>query len=96
MTGCDVRSKNSTEQTITADDSRAWIWGLLVRRNPTDGDLAYFTVWYPDETTLEKLIQVEGTRWRIEEDFRTAKTNLASITMKPAHGIAGIGTYHSS
>lgn len=47
--------------------------GLLVRRNPTDGDFAYFTVWCPTGTTLEKLVQVEGTRWRIEEGFRTAK-----------------------
>lgn len=57
---------------IPADD-RVWIRGLLVRRNPVDGDLAYFTVWCPSGTTLEKLVQVEGTRWRIEEGFRTAK-----------------------
>lgn len=47
-----------------------------MRRNPTDRDLAYFTVWCPDRTTFEKLVQVEGTRWRIEEGFRTAKNEL--------------------
>nr|WP_227002526.1 transposase [Komagataeibacter diospyri] len=44
-----------------------------MRRNPADGNLAYFTVWCPSGTTPEKLAQVEGTRWRIEERFITAK-----------------------
>ena len=68
---CPLAELNGAD--YTAGDGRAWIRGLLVRRNPTDGDLAYFTVWCPTGTTLEKLVQVEGTRWRIEEGFRTAK-----------------------
>ncbi|GAA4492580.1 IS701 family transposase [Gluconacetobacter tumulicola] len=50
-----------------------WTRGLLARRNPADGDLAYFTTWCPQGTPLETLVRVEGTRWRIEEGFETAK-----------------------
>lgn len=53
--------------------SGTWTRGLLVRRNPADGDLRYFTTWCPHGTPLETLVQVEGTRWRIEEGFETAK-----------------------
>ncbi|WP_408869809.1 transposase [Gluconacetobacter tumulisoli] len=45
----------------------------MARHNPADGDLAYFTTWCPQETPLETLVHVEGTRWRIEESFETAK-----------------------
>lgn len=50
-----------------------WTRGLLVRRNPADGGLRYFTTWCPQGTQLETLVQVEGTRWRIEEGFETTK-----------------------
>ncbi|AVZ26842.1 IS4-like transposase (plasmid) [Zymomonas mobilis subsp. mobilis ATCC 31822] len=73
----------------TADDSGAWFQGLLVRRNQTDGDLAYFMVWFPDGTTLEKLVQADGTRWRIEEGFRTAK-NEFSLDLNETHSWHGV------
>lgn len=50
-----------------------WTRGLLVRRNPADGDLRYFITWCPQGTPLETLARVEGARWRIEEGFETAK-----------------------
>ncbi|MBV1835597.1 transposase, partial [Novacetimonas pomaceti] len=50
-----------------------WTRGLLIRRNITDGDLAYFTTWCPKGTITQELVNVEGTRWRIEEGFETAK-----------------------
>lgn len=50
-----------------------WTRGLLIRRNIADGDLAYFTTWSPKGTTTQELVNVEGTRWRIEECFETAK-----------------------
>lgn len=53
-----------------------WTRGLLVRRNPADGDLRYFTTWCPQGTPLETLVRVEGARWRIEEGFETAKNEL--------------------
>lgn len=53
--------------------SGPWTRGLLIRRPVGDGDLAYFTTWCPKGTSLDMLVQVEGTRWRIEEGFETAK-----------------------
>jgi SRSO17 transposase len=53
-----------------------WTRGLLIRRNPTDGDMAYFTTWCPKATPIDTLVKVEGTRWRIEEGFETAKNEL--------------------
>jgi SRSO17 transposase len=50
-----------------------WTRGLLIRRSIDDGELAYFTTWCPKDTQVETLVQVEGTRWRIEEGFETAK-----------------------
>ncbi|WP_434604286.1 IS701-like element IS1452 family transposase [Acetobacter oryzoeni] len=50
-----------------------WTRGLLIRRNIADGALAYFTTWSPKGTTTQELVNVEGTRWRIEEGFETAK-----------------------
>ncbi len=50
-----------------------WTRGLLIRRNIGDGELAYFTTWCPKDTPVETLVRVEGTRWRIEEGFETAK-----------------------
>lgn len=38
-----------------------------------DGDLAYFTTRCPKGATMQELVNVEGTRWRIEECFETAK-----------------------
>ncbi|MFG1395270.1 IS701 family transposase [Xanthobacter agilis] len=51
----------------------AWMRGLLIRRGIGDGELAYFSTWCPKDTPIETLIKVEGTRWRIEECFETAK-----------------------
>ena len=50
-----------------------WTRGLLIRRNIADGDLACFTTWCPKGTTMQELVNVEGTRWRIEDCFETAK-----------------------
>jgi pimeloyl-ACP methyl ester carboxylesterase len=44
--------------------------GLLIRRSVTDGECAYFTTWCPHGTSIDTLVRVEGTRWRIEE-YRT-------------------------
>ena len=54
---------------------------MLVRRSLADGTLAFFTTgcpatWCPGGTTAEKLVQVEGCRWAIEDSFETAKNEL--------------------
>jgi SRSO17 transposase len=53
-----------------------WTRGLLIRRNPVDGECAYFTTWGSAGTTLETLVAVEGQRWTIEDSFETAKNEL--------------------
>jgi SRSO17 transposase len=50
-----------------------WTRGLLIRRNISDGDLAYFTTWCPAGTSIATLVNVEGYRWAIEDSFETAK-----------------------
>jgi len=50
-----------------------WTRGLLVRRSLADDKLAYFTTWCPAGTGVDKLVQVEGCRWAIEDSFETAK-----------------------
>lgn len=53
------------------EDGRHW---LLVRRSLTDPhDLAYFLVFAQAATTLAEMVKAIGARWRIEEDFATAK-----------------------
>lgn len=56
-----------------APPSGVWTRGLLIRRSVTDDAFAYFTTWCPRGTPIETLVRVEGTRWRIEEGFETAK-----------------------
>ena len=53
-----------------------WTRGLLIRRGLADGELAYFTTWCPVGTPIKMLVQVEGTRWRVEEGFETTKNEL--------------------
>src|SRR5215213_2990256 len=53
-----------------------WTRGLLIRRNITDQDLAFFSTWCPAGTPIEILVRVEGQRWAIEDAFETAKTEL--------------------
>src|SRR5436305_14025185 len=60
------------------NDSLSGLWtrGLLIRRNITDGDLAFFTTWCPAGTPVAVLVTVEGQRWAIEDGFETAKNEL--------------------
>ncbi len=66
---------------LDADQYRAgatgvWTRGLLIRRNLSDGECAYFITWCPVGTTIETLVAVEGQRWAIEDAFETAKNEL--------------------
>lgn len=60
------------------DEARAGLWtrGLLIRRNISDGDLAFFTTWCRAGTGIETLVAVEGHRWAIEDSFETTKNEL--------------------
>ncbi len=47
---------------------------VLARRSLDDpADIAYFTVFAPQTTPLESVVQVAGARWAIEVGFKTAK-----------------------
>jgi SRSO17 transposase len=52
-------------------DTRCW-W-LLIRRNPTTGELAFYRCYSPQPVPLRELVRVAGTRWRIEESFQASK-----------------------
>ena len=63
-------------------------WLLARRSIPTgpgeEPELAYYVCAGPAETTLEQLIAVAGSRWRIEECFQAAKNEagLASYQVR--------------
>lgn len=53
-----------------------WTRGLLIRRNISDGDRAYFSTWCPAGTGIDTLVKIEGHRWAIEDSFETTKNEL--------------------
>ncbi|WP_406471508.1 IS701 family transposase [Streptomyces hirsutus] len=46
---------------------------LLIRRNRTTGELAYYRCWSPAAVPLATLVRVAGSRWRVEETFQSGK-----------------------
>ncbi|MGW3501588.1 IS701 family transposase [Streptomyces globisporus] len=46
---------------------------LLIRRNPSTGELAFYLCWSPTEVPLSELVRVAGVRWSVEECFQAAK-----------------------
>ena len=51
-----------------------WAQWLLIRRSVSDpSELAFYRAFGRDDATLEKLAQVAGRRWVIEEGFQRAK-----------------------
>ncbi|MEU0739017.1 IS701 family transposase [Streptomyces sp. NPDC006134] len=46
---------------------------LLVRRNRTSGEPAFYLCWSPTTVTLAELARVAGVRWSVEECFQAAK-----------------------
>ncbi|TSB32014.1 IS701 family transposase [Streptomyces benahoarensis] len=46
---------------------------LLIRRNRTTGELAYYRCFSPDPAPLNTLVRVAGSRWRVEETFQSGK-----------------------
>jgi hypothetical protein len=66
-----------------------WTRGLLIRRNISDGERAYFSTWCPAGTSLETLVAVEGQRWSVEDGFETAKTDSVSTITSPVPGMVG-------
>jgi hypothetical protein len=46
---------------------------LLVRRNRSTGELAYYRCHSTTPASLATLVKVAGSRWRVEETFQTEK-----------------------
>jgi SRSO17 transposase len=46
---------------------------LLIRRNPSTGETAFYRCFTPRPVPLSTLVRVAGTRWSIEELFQAAK-----------------------
>jgi SRSO17 transposase len=46
---------------------------VLIRRNETTGELAYYRCYSPHSVPLASLVRVAGQRWKIEESFQTSK-----------------------
>lgn len=46
---------------------------LLVRRHIVDAELTYYLTFAPIGTPLQTLVQIAGSRWKIEECFELAK-----------------------
>ncbi|WP_411069985.1 IS701 family transposase [Streptomyces sp. cmx-4-25] len=46
---------------------------LLIRRNRTTDELAYYRCWSPAPAPLATLVRVAGSRWRVEETFQAGK-----------------------
>ncbi|MDG4800134.1 hypothetical protein [Micromonospora sp. WMMD980] len=61
---------------------------LLIRRNITTGELAFYRCWTPQQATLAQLVRVAGIRWSIEESFQAA----ALLTGQQALGARFGGT----
>jgi SRSO17 transposase len=46
---------------------------LLIRRRISDGELAFYRCWSPQQVPLHALVRVAGTRWNVETCFQTSK-----------------------
>jgi hypothetical protein len=46
---------------------------VLLRRNDTTGEIAYYRAFSPRPVPLGVLVKVAGQRWRVEECFQTGK-----------------------
>ncbi|MFF4484810.1 IS701 family transposase [Streptomyces sp. NPDC001520] len=58
---------------IGLTESRPGSHHLLIRRNRTTGELAYYRCWSPAPVPLATLVRVAGSRWRVEETFQAGK-----------------------
>jgi SRSO17 transposase len=59
--------------TIDAGGAPAGQRSLLIRRNSTTGELAYYRCYAPAPVPLAALVRVAGRRWTVEESFQASK-----------------------
>jgi SRSO17 transposase len=59
------------DETATTSERGRWV---LIRRSLADrSERAYYRVYGPATTTLAEVVQVTGSRWKIEEGYEQAK-----------------------
>ena len=58
---------------IDLADPRPGSRQLLIRRNRSTGELAYYRCYSPAPVPLTTLVSVAGSRWRVEEFFQSGK-----------------------
>jgi SRSO17 transposase len=56
-----------------SDPARGGQHWLMIRRNRTSGELAFYRCWMPHPVPLAVLVRVAGRRWSIEERIKTSK-----------------------
>ena len=59
--------------TTDADPDDDGHHSLLIRKNTTTGELAFYRCWTPHPASLAQLVRVAGIRWTVEEGFQAAK-----------------------
>lgn len=57
---------------IDENETDGYRW-LLIRRNLTTGELAFYRCYAPPRQPLMTLVKIAGVRWAIEESFQAAK-----------------------
>jgi hypothetical protein len=72
-------------------DLRSGFDTVLVRRNDTTGELAWYRCWFPRLVSQLEFVSVAGHRWKDEENFQSAKAPAWSVSTstKPAAGTRG-------
>lgn len=58
---------------ITIDSELPGSRWLLIRRNNSTGELAYYRCYAPQPVPLSELVRVAGRRWTVEESFQASK-----------------------
>jgi SRSO17 transposase len=61
------------EVTTDSDPDDGGRHSILIRRNNTTSELAFYRCWSPQPVSLGTLIRVAGIRWTVEESFQAAK-----------------------
>lgn len=63
---------------IDDEADAAGVRWVLIRRNRSAGELAFFRCYAPTPVPLSRLVAVAGRRWRVEESFQQGK-NLTGL-----------------
>jgi SRSO17 transposase len=58
---------------VDVRENTAGSHALLIRRNRSTGELAFYRTWSLRPATMAQIVRVAGTRWNVEEDFQTGK-----------------------